>query len=153
MVRHKLSDESWNLVADLMPTGGGRGRPWNDHRRTLDAIFWIQRTGAPWRDLPECCGAWQSVYDRFNRWSKDGTLDRLVERLHEHLDEAGRLDREIWCIDGSSARATRAAAGAGKKGEARRVATRYEKLARNYLSMVKLSMIDRLFRGLQKTKP
>lgn len=123
MVRHKLTDEAWDLIKDMLPMPGGPGRPWNDHRQTLDAIFWIQRTGAPWRDLPECYGSWQSVYDRFNRWSKDGTLDRIVERLHQYLDEAGKLDRDLWCVDGSSARATRAAAGAGKKGAQRNPTT------------------------------
>jgi len=117
MARHELSDEAWVRIVDLLPTGGDAGgRPWNDHRRTINGVFWILRTGAPWRDLPERFGSWNSVYGRFNRWSKDGTFDLIVEALQSELDAEGKIDRDLWCLDGSSVRATRAAAGGGKKG-------------------------------------
>jgi transposase len=70
-------------------------------------------TGAPWRDLPrDTYGPWQTVYERFNRWSKDGTWGRLLEALHVRLDADGKIDWGLFCIDGSSVRASRAAAGA-----------------------------------------
>lgn len=116
MGRHELSDEAWHRVREVLPIARGAGRPWNDHRKTLNGIFWTLRTGAPWRDLPGRYGSWKSVYDRFNRWSKNGTFDAIVERLQAQLDAAGKIDRDLWCLDGSSVRATRAAAGAGKKG-------------------------------------
>jgi transposase len=117
VMRHELSDEAWGRIQDLLPESGkSGGRPWNDHRRTANGIVWILRTGAPWRDLPPWFGSWKSVYGRFHRWSKDGTFDAIVEALQGELDAQGRIDRDLWCIDGSSARATRAAAGAGKKG-------------------------------------
>jgi transposase len=78
--------------------------------------MWILRTGAPWRDLPEHYGPYQTVFHRFNAWRKDGTLDRILERLHLKLDREGRIDWDLWCIDGTNIRATRAAAGAAKKG-------------------------------------
>ena len=115
MRRHELTDEQWDQVKDLLPVNQGRGRRWEDHRRVLDGMLWILRTGAPWRDLPERYGPWQTVYDRFNRWRKDGTLDRILEALQIRLDRAGRVDWDLWCIDGSSVRASRAAAGAGEK--------------------------------------
>jgi len=62
--------------------------------------------------LPARYGSWNTVYGRFNRWSKDGTFDAIVEALQGELDAAGKLDRDLWCLDGSSVRATRAAAGA-----------------------------------------
>jgi len=114
--RHELSDEAWERIQDLLPRAQGAGRPWNDHRRTLNGILWTLRTGSPWRDLPERYGPWKSVYGRFNRWSKDGTFDAIVARLQRELDAAGKIDRDLWCLDGSSVRATRAAAGAGKRG-------------------------------------
>ena len=123
MGRHELSDEAWERVQDLLPRARGAGRPWNDHRRTLNGIFWTLRTGAPWRDLPERYGPWKSVYDRFNRWSKDGTFSGIVKRLQAELDAAGKIDRDLWCLDGSSVRATRAAAGAGKGGAPRNLRT------------------------------
>ena len=85
----------------------------------VNAMLWWLRTGAPWRDLPERYGPWKSIYDRFNRWSKDGTFERIIERLQIRLDEEDKIDWDLWCVDGSSVRASRAAAGASKKGESK----------------------------------
>lgn len=116
MRRHEISDREWEVIADLMPQSEGRGRPWNDHRQAVNAMMWILKTGAPWRDLPEHYGPWQSSFDRFNRWRKDGTLDRILKRLQLRLDKEGRIDWDLWCIDATNVRATRAAGGAAKKG-------------------------------------
>lgn len=116
MRRHEVADEEWALIADLMPRSEGPGRPWNDHRQMVNAMMWILKTGAPWRDLPEHYGPWQSAFDRFNRWRRDGTLDRVLERLQLRLDKEGRIDWDLWCIDATNVRATRAASGAAKKG-------------------------------------
>jgi transposase len=96
-----------------LPTNDRPGHPWKCHRSVINGILWILHTGAQWRDLPRATyGPWQTVYERFNRWSKDGTWGRLLEALHVKLDERGRIDWELYCIDGSSVRASRAAAGA-----------------------------------------
>jgi len=116
MRRHELSDKDWEQVKDLFPANGGRGGQWKDHREMLSAMMWILRTGAPWRDLPERYGPWQSVYDRFRRWRQNGTLDKVVERLQMRLDAEGKIDWDLWAIDGTNIRASRAAAGGGKKG-------------------------------------
>jgi transposase len=84
----------------------------------LNGILWSLRTGAPWRDLPERFGPWQTVYDYFRNWRRQGVYSRILEALHIRLDRQGRMDWDLWCIDGSSVRATRAAAGAGKKASA-----------------------------------
>lgn len=116
MRRHELSDAEWNLISDLMPAVRDTGRPATDHRQVLNGLMWILRTGAPWRDLPDHYGPYQTVFHRFNAWRRDGTLDRILERLHLKLDREGRIDWDLWCIDGTNIRATRAAAGAAKKG-------------------------------------
>ncbi len=116
-MRHELEDDEWDLIEDLFPRPGYRGRPWKDHRQTLNGMMWVLRTGAPWRDLPMHFGPWQSVYDRFNRWRKSGMFDRILERLQLQLDKQGHIDWTLWCIDGTSIRAAKAAAGAGEKGE------------------------------------
>lgn len=116
MRRHELSDEEWALIEGELPPIRGNGRPWRDHRQTLNGIFWILRTGAPWRDLSERYGLWQTVYERLNRWRRDGIFDRMLQRLQIRLDKQGHIDWDVWCVDGSSVRAHRAAAGAGKKG-------------------------------------
>lgn len=115
--RHELVDAEWEFVKDLLPQPCGRGRPPSDNRLMLNGMLWVLRTGAPWRDLPEeRFGPWETVYTRFNGWRADGTLARVAEALVNVLDGQGKVDWDLWCVDGSSSRATRAAGGARKKG-------------------------------------
>ena len=116
MRRNELSDEQWEWIAELLPPNGRRGGQWTNHRLVLNGMFWILRTGAPWRDLPERYGPWQTTYDRFRRWQREGLFDRILERLQIRLDAEGRIDWDLWCVDGSSIRAGRDAAGGGKRG-------------------------------------
>lgn len=81
----------------------------------LNGIFWILGTGAPWRDLPERFGPWQTVYDHFSKWRAAGVFARVIEALQVKLDERGLIDWELWCVDGAHVRAARAAGGADKK--------------------------------------
>ena len=116
MKRHELTDEQWALVESHVPLSTARtGRPARDRRTLLNGIFWILCTGAPWRDLPERFGPWQTVYDHFRKWRKSGVFARIIEALQVKLDNNGYIDWELWCVDGSSVRAARAAAGADKK--------------------------------------
>lgn len=116
MARHEMTDWQWEQIKEMLPSNGGRGRQWQDHRRIMNGIFWILNTGAPWRDLPERYGKWKTVHDRFRRWSRDGIFDKILERLQIRLDENGYIDWDLWCIDGSSVRAHKSAAGGLKKG-------------------------------------
>jgi transposase len=115
--RHELSDAQWALVVGLMPDmaqcGGGR---WRDHRQVVNGLMWKLCTGAQWRDLPDRYGPWQTVYERFARWRRDGMLDRLLDRLRLRLNVEGGIDPELWCVDSTHVRASRSAAGGGKKG-------------------------------------
>lgn len=71
--RHAITDEQWERVKDLLPGRPGTpGRPAGDNRLFLDAVLWIGKTGAPWRDLPERFGDWNATFRRFDRWSKKG---------------------------------------------------------------------------------
>ena len=116
MRRHELTDEQWAAVEPLIPRSKARtGRPPSCPRRMLNGIFWILGTGAPWRDLPERFGPWQTVYDHFRNWRKAGVFAAVIEALQVKLDRHGYIDWELWCVDGSSVRAARAAAGADKK--------------------------------------
>jgi transposase len=114
--RHALTDEQWERIAPLIPRSPARtGRPPKDRRLMLDGIFWVLATGAPWRDLPERFGPWQTVYDHFARWRRNGIFAKVIEVLQIKLDAQGLIDWELWCVDGASVRASRAAAGADKK--------------------------------------
>jgi transposase len=116
MKRHELTDEQWALVEPHVPRSKARtGRPPKDSRLMLDGIFWVLSTGAPWRDLPERFGPWQTVYDHFSRWRKRGVFAAIIEALQVKLDDKGYIDWELWCVDGAHVRAARAAAGADKK--------------------------------------
>lgn len=116
MKRHEVTDEQWEVLQPILPKRAAKtGRPPSDPRLMLNGILWILRTGSPWRDLPERFGPWQTVYDHFAKWRALGAYDRILEALHIRLDADGTIDWDLWCIDGSSVRASRAAAGASKK--------------------------------------
>jgi transposase len=127
MRRYELSDQQWARIAPLFPQHPKAGRPPKDHRPFVNGILWILHTGAPWRDLPERYGSWQTVFYRFNGWRRDGTWVRIVTSLLDELDDKGQLDHDLWCIDASVIRASRAAAGGGKKGRQRAAAGRTQR--------------------------
>lgn len=108
MARYDLSDEEWRLVEPLLPKPG-KGKQRVDDRRVANGIFYVLRTGAPWRDLPERYGPYTTVYNRFNRWSKRGIWLKVFEEL------AQRSPQSLQLIDSSIVRAHQHAAG-GKKG-------------------------------------
>jgi len=108
-----IDDELWDVLETVMPQDAGRrGRPWNDHRTTLEGIIWRFRTGSPWRDLPVEFGPYQSVWERHRLWSTDGTYEAMVAAVREHagLEQEGL--EEILSVDSTSARAHQHAAGA-----------------------------------------
>ena len=116
MKRHELTDEQWALIEPMVPPGSAcTGRPTRDRRTLVNGIFWILHTGAPWRDLPERFGPWQTVYHHFAKWRREGVFAEIIEVLQVTLDDRGLIDWDLWCIDGAHVRAARAAAGAGKK--------------------------------------
>ena len=120
MRRYELSDRQWQRIAPLFPHPmhhGKPGRPAGDYRPLVNGILWILHTGAPWRDLPERYGPWQTVWRQFNTWRRDGAWVRIVTSLLDELDDKGLIDHDLWCVDGSVIRASRAAAGAKKKGK------------------------------------
>ena len=117
MHRYEVTDQQWEWIQDCFPERKEpRGRPRTPARDVLNAIFWILRSGAPWRDLPEHHGPWQTIYHHFNAWRRERVFDALMGALQVRLDREGKIDWDLWGVDGSSVRATRAAAGAGKKG-------------------------------------
>jgi transposase len=95
----------------LLPAGGGRGRPWADHRTVVNGVFHRVRAGQPWRDLPERFGPWKTVYNRHRRWSGDGTWERILDELRTGCDQDEGAD---WtaAIDATVVRAHQHAAGA-----------------------------------------
>ena len=83
-------------------------------RTVVNGILWVTRTGAPWRDLPERYGPWQTCFDRFNRWRRDGIWDRLLEHAQSKSDAVGEVEWEV-SVDDTVVRAHEHAAGAMKR--------------------------------------
>jgi transposase len=115
MARLLLTDEEWELIADVFPEPAATGRPRRDPRMVLDGILWILRTGAPWRDIPAEFGPWKTYWRMFDQWNADGTLAEILRRLQAAFVAAGAINEQLWCIDGTIVRAARCAAGGGKK--------------------------------------
>ena len=116
MARGDVNEVAWALLEPLLPRSTGRrGRPWRDHRTVLNGILWVLRTGSPWRDLPKEYGPWQSAYDRFVRWRRDGTWQRIFRLLQQQADEANRIVWELCAVDGTYVRAHPHSAGARRQ--------------------------------------
>ena len=113
--RRELTDDQWAALAPhLPPQRAATGRPAKDHRTVVEAILWRLRTGAPWRDLPERYGPWQSAYTRFRRWQRAGVWDRALAALQAAADARGELDWSLHFLDGTGVRVRPDAAGAKK---------------------------------------
>lgn len=90
--RDLISDDVWAVIEPLLPRWKGTGRPVADRRNIVEATAWKFRTGAPWRDLPERFGPWNTVYKNFDRWAKDGTWAGVLAQVQAIADAAGDLD-------------------------------------------------------------
>ena len=87
MIRRALRDAHWERIASELPgKEGDPGRTGKDNRLFFEAVLWIARTGAPWRDLPETFGKWKTVYTRFRRWAEKGIWERLFNKMAEDPD-------------------------------------------------------------------
>ena len=106
----QVSNYEWSVIQPLLPNKP-RGVKRVDDRRVLNGIFWVLRSGAPWRDLPERYGPRTTCYNRFNRWRKAGVWDRLMDAITE------AYDGDVQMIDSSSVRVHQHAGCAKKKVE------------------------------------
>jgi transposase len=104
-----MTDDEWAYFEPFLIRHSGR--PPRNHRRVLDAVFWLMRTGAPWRDLPDEFGNWNSIFRQFRRWADSGVWDVILEAL----GGSGVCDATLQMIDATIIRAHHCAAG-GKGG-------------------------------------
>ena len=122
MIRGLLSDADWVFFEPSVAESGAlRGRPPQDHRRVLDAVFWIARTGAPWRDLPEELGNWTSVRRQFRRWTASGLWDLMLAALAEDGGRGDADGRQHHCPGTSLCRRRKGDSAPGSWPFARRV--------------------------------
>jgi transposase len=109
--RGELTDKAWEQIYPLLPNNGRRGAQWKDHRTIINGILWKLRTGAPWRDVPSRYGPWQTCYDRFVRWRRDGTWERLLANAQTKSDAVGEVEWLV-SVDSTICRAHQHASGA-----------------------------------------
>lgn len=104
--RHQITDSQWDAIKDLLPgQEGDPGVTAKDNRLFINAVWWIAKTGAPWRDLPERFGKWNSVFQRFNRWCKAKVFQTIMDQLKDP-------DLDVLMLDSTVIRAHQHAAGA-----------------------------------------
>lgn len=92
MARTEISDDVWAVIGPLFPVPKATGRPSVDRRTVVEATAWRYRTGAPWRDVPERFGNWNTIYKNFNRWSEQGVWARVLEKVQSLTHQRGELD-------------------------------------------------------------
>lgn len=125
-MRFDLTDDEWALLEPLLPSKRKSAR--QDDRRVLNGIFYILRTGAPWRDLPERYGPHTTIYNRFNCWSRRGIFKRMFDQL------AAKSHDSLHLIDSSFVKAHRASSGAKGGRKIRRLASAAAGVARKSTS-------------------
>lgn len=107
MRRHEISDSQWEQIRHVLPgKNSDPGVTAEDNRLFINAVYWIAKTGAPWRDLPERFGKWNSVFQRYNRWCKNGVWERILQAV------GGDVQLEELLLDSTIVRAHQHAAGA-----------------------------------------
>jgi transposase len=91
-------DAMWARIESLLPSSDGKwGGRWADHRTVVEGIAWRFRAGTPWRDVPDDFGPWKTLWKHHDRWSSDGTWDRLLAEMCADADAAAELD---WLVAG-----------------------------------------------------
>ena len=108
IMRYDLTDFEWSVIEPVLPKGRPGPKRKQD-RRVMNGIFWVLRTGAPWRDLPERYGPYTTAYNRFNRWRKAGVWDRLMDAVTK------AHDGQVQMIDSSIVRVHQHASGVKKR--------------------------------------
>lgn len=117
-----LTDAQWNKIAPLLPvlpTSRRGGRPWCDHRKVLEGILWILRSGARWQDLPREYPSPSTCWRRLKRWEEEGVWLKIWRKFLGELDEKGQLDWSESFADGSFAPAKKGARQSAKPSGAR----------------------------------
>jgi transposase len=114
-MRFDLTDAEWALLEPLLPRARKSARA--DDRRVINGIFYILRTGAPWRDLPSRYGPYTTAYNRFTRWARRGIWKRVFDAF------AAKSRDSLHLIDSTIVKAHRAASGAKGGRKTRRSAS------------------------------
>jgi transposase len=153
-----LTDEQWEAIRRFVPgperdgTTEKGGRPWKDPRDVLHGILWVLRTGAPWADLPARYPPYATCHRRFQKWEREGVLDRILAALARDLYERGKVDLTEAFVDGSHAGAKKGALLLGKLDAAKRPRSWRWQTAMVFLSPSGLRVVSAMKRS-SSSKP
>lgn len=143
-----LTDEQWAIIEPHIPKverrPDGRGRPRQDDRAILNGILWVMRTGAPWKDMPECYPSYQTCHRRYQRWVQAGVFEQILRTLARDLRERGELDLSECFIDGSFVIAKKGAMGWARPSGAKVRSSWQWQTALVFLSPYPLSVLRRM---------
>lgn len=103
----------WHVLAMILPSNPGRGRPYADHQPIINGILWRIKHGAPWRTIPERYGPWQTCYDRFRNWERNGIWNSILNRLQSL--QADTINWNALALDSTICKAHRSSRGARKQ--------------------------------------
>ena len=100
-MEEELNDNQWGLIMPLLPAHKSRGRPRADDRVTLNAILWVLRSGARWKDLPRRYGSRSTCHRRLQEWQELGVWEHIWLRFLTILNQRGKVDWSQAFLDGS----------------------------------------------------
>lgn len=95
--RYEISNADWDLLSDLFNSPRHTGHPRAADRLMLNGVCWVLSAVAAWRDMPERCGPWSTVHQRFRDWRNQGTFNKLLKRMYVKLYEDGLIELDTWC--------------------------------------------------------
>jgi transposase len=90
--RFVIDDKMWEKLEPLLPKTPKGGRPGANNRVFIEAVCWVIRTGAPWRDMPAVYGNWKTVYNRYSRWVHRGYMTDILNLLKKRWQPRKAFD-------------------------------------------------------------
>ena len=144
--RYELTNEQWDKIKHYFEVAKKNGRPYKDVRNTVNGIVWILKSGAPWRDLPACYGQWNAVY-KFSKWQEQELFEKIFEELIAAQEAVAcikpRRNRRVAIPFDKDQYKERHLVECffQKLKRYRRIATRYEKLAKRFLAFIHFACI------------
>jgi transposase len=143
-----LTEDQWNVIRTILPEDpvrpDRRGRPWSDRRQVFNGVLWILRTGAPWQDLPDRYGAYQTAHRRFQNWVRSGVMERVLLAIAQDLKDRGGLDLRECFIDGTFVPAKKGGVAWGRPSGARAARSWQSRTAMVFLSPYAQRVLARL---------
>jgi transposase len=140
----KLTKDQWEFISKRLPKPPGGGRRRHDSKRILEAVLWILKTGARWRDLPAEYPSYQTCHRRFQEWRKAGVMREILEDLVRHLQKKGKINLAETFIDASFVEAKKGAQKLAPPSAGKALKSWQSSIIRVFLSPYPLQVLHRM---------